>query len=65
MKSVVRRWNQIPLPAGSFKKYKIKTNGNMCILMHFKIQSDQPKITQKALKSQIFDWFTKSLSGHK
>ena len=32
-----------PFPADSFKKYKIKTNPNMCILMYFKIQSDQPK----------------------
>ena len=36
----------------------------MCVLMYFKIQSDQPRITQNALKSQIFDLFTKSLSGH-
>ena len=27
----------------------------MCILMYFKIQSDQPRITRNALKSQIFD----------
>ena len=46
-------------PVDSFKKYKIKTNPNMCILMHFKIQSEQPRITQNALKSQIFDSFTK------
>ena len=31
--------------------------------MYFKIQSDQPRITQNALKSQIFDLFTKSFSG--
>ena len=37
----------------------------MCILMYFKIQSDQPRITRSALKSQIFDLFTKSSSGHK
>ena len=49
--------SQIPL-------YKIKTNLKMCVLMYFKIQSDQPRITQNALKSQIFDLFTKSLSGH-
>ena len=29
-------------------KYKIKTNPNMCILMYFKIQSDQPRITRNA-----------------
>ena len=34
-------------------------------LMYFKIQSDQPRITQNALKIQIFDLFTKSSSGHK
>ena len=33
--------------------------------MYFKIQNDQPKITRQALKSQIFDLFTKSSSGHK
>ena len=37
----------------------------MCILMYFKIQSDQLRITQNALKSQIFDLFAKSSSGHK
>ena len=37
----------------------------MCILMYFKIQSDQPRITRNALKSQIFDLFTKSSSGYK
>ena len=37
----------------------------MCILIYFKIQSDQPRITQNVLKSQIFDLFTKLLSGHK
>ena len=30
-----------------------KTNTNMCILMRFKIQSDQPRITRNALKSQF------------
>ena len=35
----------------------------MCILMCFKIQSDQPRIKQNALKSRIFDLFTKSSSG--
>ena len=33
-------------PADSFKKYKIKTNPKMCILMYFKIQSDQPRTTR-------------------
>ena len=37
----------------------------MCILMYFKIQCDQPRITRNALKSQIFDLFNKSSSGHK
>ena len=37
----------------------------MCILMYFKIQSEQPRITRNALKSQIFDLFTKSSSGYK
>ena len=37
----------------------------MCILMDFKIRSDQPRITRNPLKSQIFNSFTKSLSGHK
>ena len=41
-----------PFPGDSFKKYKIKTNPNMCILMYFKLQSDQPRITRNALKSQ-------------
>ena len=36
----------------------------MCILMHFKIQNDQPRITRNALKSQIFHLFTKLSSGH-
>ena len=36
----------------------------MCILMYFKVQSDQPRITRNAIKSQIFDLFTKSSSGH-
>ena len=35
----------------------------MFILMCFKIQSDQPRIKQNALKSRIFDLFTKSSSG--
>ena len=52
-------------PADSFKKYKIKANPKMSILMYFKIQSDQTRITQNFLKSQIFDLFTKSSSGHK
>ena len=52
-------------PAGSFKKYKIKTNPNMSILVYFKIQNDQPRITQNVLKSafkmlQIFHLFAKS-----
>ena len=51
--------------ADSFKKYKIKTNPKMCILTYFEIQSDQPGITRIPLKSQIFDLFTKSSSGHK
>ena len=33
--------------------------------MYFKIQNDQPRITQNALKSQTFDSFTKSSSEHK
>ena len=41
----------------------------MCILISFKIQSDQPRITGNALKSQfiisISDLFSKSSSGHK
>ena len=37
----------------------------MCSLMYFKIQGDQPKITRNALKSEIFDLFTKSLLRHK
>ena len=32
--------------------------------MYFRIQSDGPRITQNALKSQIFDLFTKSSSGN-
>lgn len=32
-----------PFAADSFKKHKIKTHPNMCILMYFKTQSDQPK----------------------
>ena len=52
---------QNPFPTDNFKKYEIKTNTNMCISMNFKIQSDQPRITRNALKSQIFDLLTKSL----
>ena len=37
----------------------------MCILMYFKIQNDLSRINRKAFKSQIFDLFTKSSSGHK
>ena len=37
----------------------------MCILMHFKIQSDRPRMTRNVLKSQIFDLFSKPSSGHK
>ena len=58
-------YNGNPFPADSFKKHKIKTNPNMCTLMYFKIQSDQPRVTRNALKSHIFDLFTKSSSGHK
>ena len=54
-----------PFPADSFKKYKINIYPKMCILMYFKIQSDQLRITRNALKSQIFDLFTKSSSGYK
>ena len=43
-----------PFPADSFKKYKIKTNLNMCILMYFKIQSDQARITRNAFKKVKF-----------
>ena len=39
-------------------QYNIKTNPKMCILIYFKIQSNQPRIAQNALKSQIFDLFT-------
>ena len=45
-------------------KFNIKANPNMCILMNFKIQSDQPSLTRNALKCQIFNLFTKSSSGH-
>ena len=34
-----------PFQANSFNKYKIKTNTNMSILIYFKIQSYQPRIT--------------------
>ena len=34
--------------------YKIKTNPNMCLLMYFKIQSDQPRITRNAFKKVKF-----------
>ena len=37
----------------------------MRILMYFKIESDQPKITRNVLKSQIFDLFAKSSLGQK
>ena len=37
----------------------------MYILMYFQIQSDQPRITRSALKSQIFDLFTKYLQDIK
>ena len=37
----------------------------MCILMYFKTQSDLPRRTRNALKSQIFHLLTKSSSGHK
>ena len=38
-----------PFPADSFKKYKIKSNPNMCILMYF-------KITQNAFKKSYKDF---------
>ena len=65
MVAVINSVDSYPFPADIFKKYKIKTNPNMCILIYFKIQSDQPRITRHALKSQILDLFTKSSSGHK
>ena len=37
----------------------------MYILMYFKIESDKPRIIRNALKSEIFDLFTKSSSGYK
>ena len=49
----LKRWKFLPqkthqgfntFPANSFKKYKIKTNLKMCMLMYFKIQSDQPRL---------------------
>ena len=43
-----------------FQKYNIKTHPNMCMLMYFKIQSDQTRIMRNALRSQIFYLFTKS-----
>ena len=43
--------NQNLFPVDSFKKYEIKTNPKMCILMHFKTQSNKPKITRNALKA--------------
>ena len=39
-----------PFPADSFKKYEIKSNPNMCILMYF-------KITQNAFKKSYKDFF--------
>ena len=33
--------------------------------MYYKIQNDRSRITRNALKSQIFDLYTKSSSGHK
>ena len=38
------------LPVDSFGKYEVITNLEMCILMYFKIQSDQARITQSAFK---------------
>ena len=64
MKKLKKQYLQ-SFPASSFKKHKIKTNPKMCILMCFKIQSDQPRIKRNALKSQIFDLFAKSSSGYK
>ena len=39
--------------ADTFKKYKIKTNPNMYILMYFEIQSDQPRTTRNAFKKHF------------
>ena len=54
----------VPIPTFQYESavttlaLKIKTNPKMCILVYFKFQSDQPRITRNALKSQIFDLFT-------
>ena len=54
----------VPIPTFQYESavttlaLKIKTNPKMCILVYFKLQSDQPRITRNALKSQIFDLFT-------
>ena len=45
-----------PFPAESLKKYKIKTNPSMGILIYFKIQHVQPRITRNALKKSNFRW---------
>ena len=37
----------------------------MSILMYLEIQSYQPRVIRNALKSQIFELFTKSSPGHK
>ena len=46
------------LPVDSFGKYEVITNLEMCILMYFKIQSDQARITQSAFKKStlIYLW---------
>ena len=43
-----------PFPVESLKKYKIKTNPNMGILIYFKIQDVQPIITRNAFKKWNF-----------
>ena len=39
-----------------YNKYKTKTNPKMCILIYFKIQTDQPKITRNAFKKLNFQF---------
>ena len=43
-----------PFPVDSVKKYKIKSNPKKFILMYYKIQSDQPRITRNAFAKVRF-----------
>ena len=56
-----KRYIIVTLHCNTLKKYEVKTNPKMSILMYFKVQSDQPRITGNAFKKSNFP-FAKSAS---